>query len=605
MALVTVPLNPTQPVAAAPLQSPYSPNEILLPFQPPLSYLNGQYGSDGVSLLELLESGIPETQMAAASIAGNVAQHPPDDCTITVYGKTYTPVGEINDYISLKFQLARNRVASAQIVLKGNDPMAPTVLNCPNTTVPITIETGNVRWSGRVFTAEDKFGMIEGYDRPMRTVVVTCISDYAWLDKILCWPNFLLPIQVQFPSEALFLGPAVTCVATLISEQCFRLQTGLWELVNNLGSGDLDWTAWFGTWLESDGNPIDMLMTPIVVVPVDPILDTSPWVSFTGRMDQCSTLIQQVCKDTGTNVSVGLWLPGDEQPSGLAVPLKLPTILVEVTNNLGVTGPTGTFLDGILEDTVDLQQSVLGNVLAPFLNPDNEYAPQGINIAPALGVNFVQPWVIMSDDPRSGLMEYSLTGRHPLAYTVIGGGKSPQWLDDLLNIVASFAVESITTLLGVTGVSGDMFDGIIDDVILAFQQIENGGRRLDLGPYGFPEYFVQTGASAYTLDEWFALQGAMWDTRGLYTYQWSFLNGFPYTLGVDIFVGALASFACRGQLYTDWVDSITYTDDRKTRLGKVEVTVGDGQFVENPVAKLYRKMVSFEKAFQIITLSSN
>lgn len=97
----------------------------------------------------------------------------------------------------------------------------------------------------------------------------------------------------------------------------------------------------------------------------------------------------------------------------------------------------------------------------------------------------------------------------------------------------------------------------------------------------------------------------MWDTRGLYTYQWTFLNGFPYTFGVDLFVGQLASFACRGKLYTDWVDSVVYTDDRTTRLGKLEVTVGDGQFVENPIAKIYRKMVGFEKAFQILTLSYN
>jgi hypothetical protein len=482
--------------------------------------------------------------------------------------------------------------------------MAETVLNCPNTTVPITIDTGNIRWSGRVFTAEDKFSKIGGSPRPVNTIVVTCVNDYAWLDKILCWPNFLLPIQAQFPSEALYFGAAVTCVATLITEQAFRLQSGINEFFNNFASGDEDWRAWNGTLLESDGNFIDMLMTPMVVIPVDPLLDTSPWVSFSGRMDQCSTLIEQVCKDTGTNVSVGLWLPGDAQPKGMLIPLTLPTILVYVTSNLGVTGPSGTFLDGILLDTVDLIDSTVGQSLQPFLNPNNQYAPQGINIAPVLGVNFEQPWVLVTDDKRSGLMEYSIKGRTPLAYTVVGGGKSPQWLDDLLNIAASWAIDAITTIIGISGIPDDLFNGIIDDVILAFQEIENGTRRLELGPYGWPEFFVQTGASAYTMDEWYALQGAMWDTRGLYTYQWTFLNGFPYTLGVDLFVGQLASFACRGKLYTDWVDSVVYTDDRTTRLGKLEVTVGDGQFVENPVAKLYRKLVNAEKAFQIVTLSN-
>ena len=601
---MTIPYAPIQPASPLPLNPPYPPNQVLLPFQPPVSYSDGQFAS-GKTLLQLLESGVPEVQMAAASVVGDVMQNPPDDVTITVYSKTYVPVGEINDYLSLTFQFARNRTGACEIVLKGIDPLAETVLNCPNTTVPITIETGNVRWSGRVFTAEDKLSKVGNSPRPVNTVVVTCISDYAWLSKILCWPNYLLPIQIQFPAESLYLGPAVTCVATLIAEQAFRLQSGIWELSNNLGSLDLDWTSWFGTLLESNGNPTDMLLTPMVVIPVDPVTDTSPWVSFSGRMDQCDTLIEQVCKDTGTNVAVGLWMPGDPQPTGLSATLTNPTILVSVTNNLGVTGPSGTFLDGILQDTVDLIDSTTGQSLSPFLNPGNEYAPQGINIAPVLGVNFVQPWVLMTDDPRSGLIEYSLKGRHPLAFTVIGGGKSPQWLDDLLNIASSWAIDAITTIIGISGIPDDLFDGIIDDVILAFQQIENGTRRLQMGPYGFPEFFVQTGSSAYTLDEWFALEGAMWDTRGLYTYQWTFLNGYPYEIGVDLFVGQLASFACRGKLYTDWVDSIVYTDDRTTRLGRLEVTVGDGQFVENPVAKLYRKMVNFEKAFQIVTLSYN
>jgi hypothetical protein len=588
----------TQPVDPIPLPQPFPPNQVLLPFQPPVSYAGGQF-NNGKTLLQLLESGVAAVEMQAATITGDVANNPPDDVRVTYYNKTYQPMGEINDYMSLTFQLARNRVASAEIVLKGIDPAVPALLNCPQTTVPITIETGTIRWSGRVFSCEDKFA-----DR-VNTVVVTCISDYAFLDKILCWPNFLLPIQVQFPSEALFIGPAVTCVKTLVAEQCFRLQSGIWELVNNLGSLDLDWTSWFGTVLESNGNLLEMLLTPIVVVPTDPIFDTSPWVSFSGRMDSCSTLIEQVCKDTGTNVTMTLWLPGDPQPEGLLVPLTAATIVMDATDNLNVTGPTGTFLDGILQDTVDLNNSVLGQTLDPFLNPSNEYAPQGINIAPTIGVNFVQPWVVLTDDPRSGLLQYSVKGRHPLAHTVVAGGKSPQWINDLLNLAAEWAIQAITIAIGISGIPSDLFDGEIDDVILAFWQAENGGRRIDLGPYAFPEYFCQTGASSYTLDSWFAMQNAMWDTRGLYTYQWTFYNGYPYTLGVDLFVGQMASFANRGRLYTDFVDSVVFTDDRTTRLGKLEVTVGDGQFVENPVAKLYRKLVGFEKAFQIITLSNN
>lgn len=606
---MSTPFNPNlpqgqivQPVAPTPIPTPFAPNKVELPFQPPISYIDGEF-NEGYSLLQLIETGVnngvPAVSIEAATIAADVANHPPDDITVTVFSKTYVPIGELNDYISLTFQMARNRTASAEIIIKGIDPMVPILLNCAQTTVPITIETGTVRWSGRVFTCEDKFS-----DR-VNTVVVTCISDYAWLEKILCWPNFLLPIEIQFPSEALYIGPAVTCVKTLVAEQCFRLQSGIWELLNNLGSGNLDWTAWYGTLLESNGNLLEMLLTPIVVVPTNAIFDTSPWVSFSGRMDQVSTLIEQVCKDTGINVTMQLWLPGDPQPPGLLVPLTNPTIVMDAKSNLGVTGPTGTFLDGILQDVVDLGSSVLGQVLDPFLNPNSAYAPQGINIAPTIGVNFVQPWVVLTDDPRSGMLQYSVKGRTPLCHTIVAGGKSPQWINDLLNLVASFAIQTLSIIIGISGIPTDLFNGVIDDVLLAFFMAENGKRRIALGPYAFPEVFCQTGSSAYTLDGWFAMQNAMWDSRGLYTYQWTFYNGYPYTLGVDIHVGQMASFANRGLLYTDYVDSVVFTDDRSSRVGKLEITVGDGQFVESPIAKLYRKLVQFEKAFQIITLSQN
>lgn len=622
MALVTEPINPLQPVNPAPLQTPYPPNEVLLPFQPPVSYIAGQYSS-GKTLLELIESGHPLAEMGAATIAGNVAQQPPDDITVTVYDQFYNPVGEINDYISLTCQFARNKVAGAEIVLKGIDPLADTVLGCALTTVPITIETGNLRWSGRVFTAEGKFA------NRVDTIVVQCVSDYAWLDKILCWPAPELPIEVQFPAQALYIGPACTVVATLIAEQAFRLQSGIYNVINNLGSasiGDVEssedgpntaytttaadvagWAAWKKK-LNSGGiinGLLEILAVPLCVISPDSSTDTSPWVSITGRMDKCSTLIEQVVKDTGTNVTVNLWLPGDPQPDGLVVDLTVATLIVQVQDDLGVTGVAGNFLDGILQDAVDLGHSLLGNVLEPLLNPDNEFSPQGINIAPVLGVNFVQPWVLMTDTPRGGLIDASIKARTPLAFSMIGGGKSPQWLDDLLNILAEWALSSINILIGLDIIPTSLFDGIIDDVIFAFQEVTNESRRMQLGPYAWPEYFTQTGTAAYTLDEWFALQVAMWDTRGMYTYTWTLLNNFPYQLGVDLIVGQLASYAYRGQLYTDWVDSITFTDDRTTRVAKLYVVVGDGKFVENPVTKLERKVIEFENAVQTITLSYN
>lgn len=571
-----------------------------IPFIPPVRYDPTQLQYCGKTLLEILESPDYKAQVSAAMIAAEIEQHPPTSAVITVYGKTYKPIGEINDYVALKVIFPRNRIGTATIVLKGTEPMYAALVNCWQTVVPITIDIGGLRWSGRVFSADDSM-----HDR-VNTLTLQCKDDYTFLDKILCWPAPELPIEAQFPSRALYIGPAITCIKTLIAEQALRLQSGIWELVNNLGSLDLDWQSWFGTLLESTGSEGfgEMLSIPVVVVPTDPITDTSQWCSISGRMDKCSTLIEQVVADLGLNVTCSLWMPGDPQPAGLSTELAWPCIVVDVRDNENVTGPTGTFLDGIVEDVVDLQHSLLGNVLSPFLNPDNEYAPQGINIAPLIGVNFTKPWTLFTDSNRSGLREYHVVFKHPDAYTVVGGGKSPKWIDDLINETLEWLVDSITIAIGISGIPSDFLDGTFDDIILAFQQIENAERRSALGPYAWPEFFVQTGASAFTLDEWFALQGAMWDTRGYPMFTLKFDNGFPYQVGKDIFPGQLVSFARRGQLLTDYVDSVTFTDDRKNR-ARVDMVVGDILPMQNPMVKIQRRLNEFEAAFNIITLSSN
>ena len=343
------------------------------------------------------------------------------ETVITVYSNKYDPIGEINDHISVSADFTRNAIDAATIVLKSTDPAVALIMQCHETVVPITIQIGSLRWSGRV----DNFDYAMVND--VRTVTVQCMGDFAWFSKIMVWPDFLLPLQAQFPTRALFIGPAITCIKTMIAEQCFRLQSGIWEFINNLASLNFDPESWAGTYLMGDGNFGDMLKYPMVVVPTNPVLDTSKWVSFNGRMDKISTIVEQVLKDNGLVLSADLWLPGDPQPKGLSDVLKTPTIVVDVKDRSGLVGPTGTFIDGIVSTFVDIL-GTFGDALKPFLNPKNEYVPENLNIAPIFGLNFVKPWVLFQDHPRSGITEFHLFGNAPLAHTVIGGGKSPKWV---------------------------------------------------------------------------------------------------------------------------------------------------------------------------------
>ncbi|WHU45107.1 hypothetical protein QNM97_13710 [Gordonia sp. L191] len=502
----------------------------------------------------------------------------------------YEYAGEASDYISTTATWVVNDVDTATVTLKGSDPLGPFAYNCDKTVVPIFITSGSMRFTGQVDTCSPDFS--EGELK--WTIQVK--GDWDWYNRILVWPNFAAPIWLQEPKEAIYIGPAISCLKAMVGEQCIRLQTGLWEMANNI----TDPAAWFGSMMEKEG-----LLTPCAVVPTDPLFDTSKWVAFSAKMDTAATLIQQVCKDNGLVSTADVWMPGDAQPTDWFT-LTQPTVVFDVKDRSGITGPTGTMVDGLIEDAVDLEHSMLGDILTPFLNAEGEYAPEGVNIAPALGVNFVKPWVFFDcDNPlRSGVKEFHAPAHAPLAWQIVGGGKSPDWVNNIINATVEFLLGSALTVVGLEGIPNTLLDGILDDVLLAYQLIENEQRRQEMGPYGKPEYFCSTGSTAYTLNEEFALEGAMWETRGYKSAELIFDNGFPYVLGVDLFLGALATWKFMNALYTDYVMQITLTDDRDNRV-QVTAQIGDNSSRQDPAEIMQRKLAGLQTDLQIAMLSQN
>lgn len=504
---------------------------------------------------------------------------------VTIYNKFYGALGEVGDYISCNVTFKRNAVGTATLVLKGDDPYVQFAMQCNHTVVPITILVNGVRWSGRVDTCED--ATVDG----VNTVTLQLKQDWDWFNKMMVWPNFLLPIQVQFPKKAIFIGPAVTQIKTMISECTIRLQLGLWELVDNI----LDPMAWFGAALNGQG-----LLTPIAVIPTNPLLDTSKWTAVTARMESVATLVEQILKDEGLVLTADLWLPGEPQPT-TAFTLTVPTIVVDVKDRSGITGPTGTFIDGLIQSVVEIATAAIGDIVNPLASSDYTGGAD-LSILRYLGYEWKPPWVIYFDGPRSGVKEARVTSHHPLAHTVLGGGKSPSWVNKLIDLVLELLISEALTALGATGISSTLLDGLFDDVFLAFQQVENEPRRLALGPYAHPEFFTQTGSTAYTLDEFVALESAMWDTRGYYSYMLVAQDGYPYKFGRDMNLGYPISWVYKGVMYTDYLTEANCVDDRQNRV-QLTLKVGDNTAQDSPFAKMQRKWLSLADAVKTVTLS--
>jgi hypothetical protein len=370
-----------------------------------------------------LSAGLQSTDkfrvVTAAEMAAAMQEDAGREIVVYICDKYWKRIGELGDRISLTANKPRNAVPTVEIVLKGGDYYKKYLRKCRTELVGIEIECGNLKWACVVDTASYKLA------NRQRTVTAKCFGISEILSYLLVWPNFLLPIQAQVPSHAVYIGPICSVVEIMIAEQAFRIQSGLWELVNNAASLNPDLRAWFGTWLVSNGDILDMLTTPIYVVHHNPIFDPSPFIEGNFRMDTVQAAIDKLIKAYGVTVEVELWRPGDPAPDEwFPNPNRTsPCYVVRVNDRSGITGPTGTLLDGILFQVVNLQGGVLGGILDPFLNPDGEYAPEGVFIAPRLGQHFLKPWAVLIDHPNGPMESFEIVDHHPLGWQLVIGGK--------------------------------------------------------------------------------------------------------------------------------------------------------------------------------------
>lgn len=547
-----------------------------------------------------LQSSDPFRIATAAEMAAAMQDTDAREIVVHVCDKYWKRIGEAGDRISLQATKPRNQIPTVELVLPGDSWLKKYVRNCRKELVGIEVQVGELKWAAVVDTASYRL------QNRQRTVTVKAYGIAEVLSYLLVWPNFLLPIQAQVPSHAVYVGPICSVIEIMIAEQAFRIQSGLWELVNNALSLNPDLRAWFGTWLSSNGDIFDMLTTPIYVVHHNPILDPSPFIEGNFRMDTVQAAIDKLIKAYGITVEVELWRPGDPKPDEwFPNPNRTsPCYVVRVTDRSGITGPTGTLLDGILFQIININGGVLGGVLDPFLNPEGEYAPEGVFIAPTLGLNFLKPWAVLIDHPNGPMESFEIVDHHPQGWQLVIGGKSPKWMNDLINATLAWLIDSISIVIGITGIPSDLLSGFLNDAFLAFQLIELFDRRVEMGPYATRiEKFNPTGAAPYNIDALFTFINMSWDTRGYRAAIATWRQGEPFYVGRDVFVGGLMSIVDdEGTLYTDYVENVMLSENRKDG-AKVTAQIGDGKAEEAPLARTQRLITGIQEAINIVTLA--
>ncbi|QRZ05885.1 Gp37-like protein [Mycolicibacterium austroafricanum] len=560
-----------------------------------------------------LDSGVPWRAAEAAKNIADAFSSSNTDVKVTVCDAFWNEIGPAGNYIEVSGTIPRNAAPQATLKLPENHWLDPYLSQCENTMVGVIIETDGISEAFYVKRHREKLD-----EDGKVTLTSELVGIWDILNYLPIWPSWYLPIATQPFSHAIYFSPLCSVIEAMAAQQSFRIQSGLNEFLNNALSLNPDVRTYIGTMLQAiknDPQTGSVLKTPLYVVRTGVLTDSSPLFCRTVRMETVGQVIADITKAYGVDVRVYLWRPGMEQPDKYAN-LTHPTYVMTVKDRSQIEGPTKTALDSALRFLVDTQGSLLGKTLDPLLNPDGEYAPEGVYIAPALGLVFVPPYAqletpdtIVADGEvirsKSALMTYEIVRSTPLGWQHIIGGKSPKWLNDLMNAFYSFVIDAAQIILGFTGVPSNLLDGFLNDAFFAFQLIQHYSRRDDVGPYHPAiEVFTPTNSSPYNIEALFQLIQVLWDSRGYTTAVATFRgqNG-PFKLGRDIFPGALMSlvYASRTKVFTDHIELVSFKSARGVR--ELTVQIGDGKPIQHPIVELKRNVSEVIAAVNVATLA--
>jgi hypothetical protein len=440
------------------------------------------------------------------------------------------------------------------------------------------------RWGGKVETIVDE----ERAGRPNVTTI-NAVSNRIHLQHIMLAAMPVLPHAVQFPKMFLWGGPCVTACSTAVMINLFRIYAlnGWWPLPRNL----FDPLSWI--------NNINPLHWPVQVMPVRPAFDQSRWVTIGARWKDAQTVLTPVMKDAGVICHAYTWLPGDPPPyshvfgEALGEMLK-PTracVILSFEDQSGVTGPTGTAIDGLINLFAATADDIFTETLFA-VDGDGDGVTDPF-IRKILGVAPKRPPFVYRDTGYGGVLGRTTVVHKAKAVTVIVGGRSPQWVNQAITMAIRYGLSQIASAIStipgapaqISGSEGldNLYQGQLDDVFLAFMPFVDPVRAGTVGSYARNEHFESPGGSAFTMSSIQNARAGWWSTRP-YTSMKFDIDDSLFKIGEDIRLGSRVSAERRGVVYTDQIMAIKRSGDRNSS-GRPVISFGDDSREEDPVAQ--------------------
>lgn len=365
-----------------------------------------------------------------------------------------------------------------------------------------------------------------------------------------------------------------------------------------------------GAWITaSDVGNLNPLNWPVQMQFVNPLLDQSRFTVLMSRWSDAHSVTKDIMKDAGCALRAYTWLPEDEDsphPELAAIvgqeaarPGRACVVLA-CEDKSGVTGPTGTVVDGVVNLIAATGDDLITETLYTSdpewfdKNGDGKADPF---IRKILGVAPKRPAITLRDHDQSAIISSERSMVKSKAQSITTGGKSPGWVNQSITFGIRYMLSQIgqarPMVTGPASVStvqapqteglDNIYQGQFDNMLLAYMRHTDVIRVLRSGPYGYLDHFESGAGSAYTVSSTLSLRQGLWKTRPYQSFKVQVHNGRPHTLYYDFDLGDEMLFEIDGILYRDQLSAIRLHYDENTPK-TYDLSIGDDTEMQDPLA---------------------
>ncbi|OBF77099.1 hypothetical protein A5751_23265 [Mycolicibacterium fortuitum] len=463
----------------------------------------------------------------------------------------------------------------------------------PNPSAP----TWRTRWGGKVT------GIIAKRDSSgIHTLELEAISNRQHAKNLLFAANPIFPPEIQLPKMWVLPGNTRTILAMSMFINLARLFFPALSIPTNIMNP--------AGWINGGLTGFDPLSWPLQVQFVNPILDQSRLSVIGAAWTDWHSAMDDMLKDAGCTFRAYTWLTEDEEsPHTELVDLVRGTVAEDVVNDVtrphrncvvfavedksGVTGPTGTAADGV----VNLIGATLDDMITETLFPldrdgDGETDPIFREL---LGVAPEKPKTIWYDGQFTGIIESEIRHHKGAVKTVMTGSRSPAIVNQAQTFAIRYALSQLAQTIAfygqIEGTEGldNLYQGQLDNTLLAWMRFTDPVRALWSGDFAWQEHFERGSGTAYTLSGVVTLRLGNYKTRTWQGFTVKVINGRPHAIDIDVGLGDRAGFEQGGIIFVDQITAIKRTWSR-TEPVTVHLSIGDDNDKGDPFARGLRAL---------------